>query len=61
MESAAVRYQVVDGKSGAVVGVYRCKVRARRRRDRLDLEYGAVRYRVREWSEKGSMPGRSVL
>ncbi|MCZ4315141.1 hypothetical protein O4H66_17175 [Comamonadaceae bacterium G21597-S1] len=42
------RIQVIDRQSGEVVGQYQSKRRARNRRDALDLQYGAVRYMVRE-------------
>lgn len=39
-------YQIVDSQTGAVKGTYQTLSRARRRADKLDLEYGAIRYRV---------------
>ena len=42
-----MKYQVIDRKTGAVVGEYTSKQRARNRRDTLDLQYGAVRYFVK--------------
>lgn len=41
-------YLVVDGRTGEIVGRFKNKRRARGRRDKLDLQYGAVRYGVRE-------------
>lgn len=41
-------YQVIDRQTGAVVGTFKNKQVARNTRDRLDLQYGAVRYSVRE-------------
>lgn len=42
-------YQIRDGKTGEMrPKVYRSKATARRIADRLDLEYGAVRYSVKE-------------
>jgi hypothetical protein len=38
---------VIDTHTGATVARYVCVKRARRRRDALDLKYGAVRYAVR--------------
>lgn len=40
-------YQVIDTKTGAVVGTYQDARRARAARDRKDAAYGAVRYAVR--------------
>ena len=40
-------YQVIDRQTGAVVGTFTNKARARAKRDRLDMAYGAVRYFVR--------------
>lgn len=48
-------YELIDGHSGRVLGRYSPaqKNRARNRCDRLDLDYGAVRYRVRTlWSDQ---------
>jgi hypothetical protein len=39
-------YQVIDRQTGKVVGTYTELKRARRRADRLDLIYGAIRYGV---------------
>jgi hypothetical protein len=45
----ATTYEVVDRMTGRVVSrPYTDRNRARRRADRLDLEYGAIRYYVRE-------------
>lgn len=41
-------YQVVDTRTAQVVGTFKNKQRARNKRDRLDLAYGAVRHFVRE-------------
>jgi hypothetical protein len=41
-------YQVIDSQTNEVVGTYGTLRRARREADRLDLEYGAIRYRVRQ-------------
>lgn len=43
-----VKYQVIDTRTGSVVGTYASKQRARNRRDALDSQYGAVRYSVQE-------------
>lgn len=42
-------YELIDGKTGRVIGSYlpNQRVRATRRADRLDNEYGAYRYRVK--------------
>jgi len=41
-------YQVIDNRTGQVVGTFKNKNAARNKRDRLDMAYGAVRYSVRE-------------
>lgn len=41
-------YQVIDKQTGKVIGSYQDRKRARRKADKLDLEYGAIRYYVRE-------------
>ena len=55
MNDVITKYQVVDTQTGAIVATYtsrssgtiaRARHSARRRADRLDLEYGAVRYSV---------------
>lgn len=44
---AAYFYRVIDMKTGQQVGANYLNVsRARARRDKLDLQYGAIRYRV---------------
>ena len=45
---AAIVYVVIDSQTGDIVSQHASKARARSKRDRLDLEYGAVRYRVEE-------------
>lgn len=42
------RYAVIDRHTGMAVGNYGDRKRARRRADKLDLAYGAIRYGVRE-------------
>ena len=42
-----VKYQVIDFKTGQVMGIYVSRRRARAKADKLDLEYGAYRYFVR--------------
>lgn len=44
----SMKYEVIDRRTGKVVGSYTNKTRARSRRDALDMQYGAVRYMVRE-------------
>lgn len=39
-------YQVIDTRTGNVMGNYSSKVRATRKADKLDLQYGAIRYAV---------------
>lgn len=43
-----MHYVVIDLQTGATVGIYRTRARARRVADRMDLAYGAIRYSVRE-------------
>ena len=43
-----IKFQVIDRRTGLVVGSFKSKQAARNKRDRLDLAYGAVRYTVRE-------------
>lgn len=40
------RYQVIDTKTGNVIGIYKSRRMASRKADKLDLEYGAIRYTV---------------
>lgn len=47
MKTEIIRYRIIDSRTGLCVGTYRNKLRARRRADRLDLMYGAIRYQVR--------------
>lgn len=43
-----MKYQIIDTKTGQAVGKPRnTRAAAQRRADRLDTEYGAVRYVVR--------------
>lgn len=47
--TATTAYRVVDSRTGDTIGrPYTTRTRARRAADRLDLQYGAVRYFVRE-------------
>jgi hypothetical protein len=39
-------YRVIDSRTGKIVGVYNSLAAAYRRADKLDAEYGAVRYIV---------------
>lgn len=43
-----MRYQVIDRQTGTVKGTYTSHIRATRRADMLDNEYGAYRYYVHE-------------
>ena len=45
-ETMDTKYQLIDTKTQKVMGVYSYaqRNRARARRDKLDLEYGAIRY-----------------
>lgn len=40
-------YQVIDLHTKTIVGVYANRKRASSRANKLDLEYGAIRYSVR--------------
>ena len=46
--SETKRFQVVDSRTGTVMGSYSSRKMASRKADKLDLEYGAIRYAVRE-------------
>lgn len=37
-------YQVIDRKTGNIIGTYKTRISARRAVDRLDNQYGACRY-----------------
>ena len=41
-----MRYLVIDNHTGEIRGSYSTRQRASRRADKLDLEHGAIRYRV---------------
>jgi len=47
------KYLVIDRHTGVVVGTYATIERARAKRDKLDLEYGAIRYGIRELFPNG--------
>lgn len=48
-----VRYELVDGRTGQLLGTYKHRTAANNRRDKLDNEYGAYRYKVRAvWSDE---------
>lgn len=40
-------HEIIDGQTQKLIGQYSSLRRAHRRADRLDLEYGAIRYHVR--------------
>lgn len=42
------KFAVIDRHTGRSVACYLNQARARSQRDKLDLEYGAIRYAVRE-------------
>jgi hypothetical protein len=46
-EARPAAYLVIDSRNGRTVGRYSDRRRARARADKLDLDYGAIRYRVR--------------
>jgi hypothetical protein len=41
-----MKYHIIDLKTRRVIAVYTDRRRAERRADFLDLEYGAIRYKV---------------
>jgi hypothetical protein len=47
----AQRWEVVDTRTGKVIGAYASAKRARRKVDELDNEYGGYRYTVRPVSD----------
>lgn len=47
-KGGAIVYQIIDRQTGAIMGTYKGRIRARHRADRLDNEYGAHRYYVRQ-------------
>lgn len=40
-------FQVIDRQSGKVMGTYKTRSMAIRRADKLDIQYGAIRYYVK--------------
>lgn len=52
-------YEIIDRLTGYRVGKpYKCRKRARTRADRLDNEYGAYRYSVRQTAGPLSTAGK---
>ncbi len=53
-QGVAYTYVIRDSRTGAIVGYASTLKRASRRADKLDLRYGAIRYRVERlaWSIK---------
>jgi hypothetical protein len=47
MEGNTMKYQVIDRQTGNVMGTYSSRTSASRKADKLDLEYGAIRYAVK--------------
>ena len=49
-------YELIDTKTQKVIGTYSYaqRNRARARRDKLDLQYGAVRYILKPTNKKGA-------
>lgn len=47
MENTNVKYQIVDARTGQVVKEFSNKKRAWNKADKMDQEYGAVRYIVK--------------
>ncbi len=48
MRGKLTMYQIIDRQTGAIVGTAKTRQTATRKRDRLDNEYGAYRYYVKE-------------
>lgn len=47
-----MKYRIFNFRKQCFVGgLYQCRKRARNRADKLDLEYGAISYRVMEVTE----------
>lgn len=44
----STKWQVIERGSNRIMGIYSTAKRARNKRDKLDLEYGAVKYYVIE-------------
>ena len=43
-------FQVIEIRTGRIVGTYGTKVRATRKADRLDLVYGSIGFQLSAWS-----------
>jgi len=43
-----IKFVVFDMKTGLCYGIFQTRTAARRKADKKDLEYGAIRYGVRE-------------
>jgi len=41
-------YQIIDSRTQQIVGTFQSYIRASRKRDKLDNEYGGYRYQVRK-------------
>ena len=54
-------HEVIDGHSGRPVGSYSNLRRASRAADRLDLDYGAVRYHAKRISWPDTPMAESIL
>lgn len=53
-KTVAIGYQIIDNQTQLVRGTYKSASTARRKADKLDNEYGAVRYVVKTiWGERG--------
>jgi len=47
-----MKYQIYNFRKQCFIGkTYECRKKARRRADKLDLEYGAISFRVMEVTE----------
>lgn len=46
MPIEATKYQVVDRQTGVLISTHKSAVAAHRKADKLDQQYGAIRYSV---------------
>ena len=53
-----MKYQVVDSQTKYVIGIYSTLKRAVNKADKLDLIYGAIRYRVEQVKEIQNESGK---
>lgn len=59
-EQSNIQYIIINRRTNdRASGVYKCRRRARHRANKLDLEYGAINYKVCEINADGTI-GRTV-